>query len=53
MKVRDLANTIAKQEGKTHQASVGDVREILKITLTELAALSVTDLGALLKRYTK
>lgn len=31
MNIRELASMIAKREGKKHQASVGDVREILKI----------------------
>lgn len=29
--MRTLANAIAKHEGKRHQASIGDVREILAI----------------------
>lgn len=33
MTVAKLASIIAKREGKKHQASVGDVREILKIFL--------------------
>lgn len=31
MEMRALASMIAKREGKKHQASVGDVREILSI----------------------
>lgn len=34
MTMRKLASAIAKREGKKHQASVGDVREILKIIYT-------------------
>ena len=31
MTQKELASIIAKREGKKHQASVGDIREILKI----------------------
>jgi hypothetical protein len=31
MNLNKLASAIAKQEGKKHQASIGDIREILKI----------------------
>jgi hypothetical protein len=31
MTVNELASIIAKAEGKKHQASIGDIREILKI----------------------
>lgn len=53
MTVQELASLIAKQEGKRHQASVGDVREILKITLGQLALMNTIDLGKLLSKYVK
>ena len=31
MTIRKLASIIAKKEGKKHQASIGDIREILGI----------------------
>lgn len=37
MTLNKLASQIAKREGKKHQASIGDIREILKI-LVELEA---------------
>lgn len=37
MSIQKIASKIAKREGKKHQASIGDVREILKI-LCELEA---------------
>lgn len=33
MTLRKLASLIAKQEGKKHQASIADIREILKIII--------------------
>lgn len=53
MRFKELASTIAKQEGKKHNASVGDVREILRLTLTELAGMNTIDLGKLLSKYSK
>lgn len=31
MTMQQLASAIAKREGKKHQASIGDIREILRI----------------------
>lgn len=31
MTMQKLASELAKQEGKSHQASIGDIREILKL----------------------
>jgi len=31
MKIKELVSHIAKQEGKKHEASIGDVREIIGI----------------------
>ena len=33
MTLNKLASKIAKREGKKHQASIGDIREILKIII--------------------
>ncbi len=51
MKIRELVSKIAKLEGKKHQASVGDVREILKIAFTELANMSLAEACTILHRY--
>jgi UDP-N-acetylglucosamine enolpyruvyl transferase len=40
MTLNQLASLVAKREGKKHQASVGDVRELLAI----IAELIVTDM---------
>lgn len=37
MTIQKLASLIAKREGKKHQATIGDIREILKI-LKEIIA---------------
>jgi hypothetical protein len=36
MTIRELDSLVAKQEGKRHQASIGDVREIRRILFTIL-----------------
>jgi hypothetical protein len=38
-----LASLIAKREGKKHQASVGDIREILKIIIMIESEAHYTD----------
>ena len=53
MTYKELASMIAKQEGKKHNASVGDVREILTLTLQQLALMNTVDLGKLLSKYVK
>lgn len=37
MNLKELVSKIAKAEGKKHQASVGDVREIIGLVSDELA----------------
>ncbi len=51
MKIRELVSKIAKLEGKKHQASVSDVREILKLVFIELANMPLAEAGELLSRY--
>ncbi len=53
MNFQNLASTIAESEGLKKQTSIGNIREILKITLTELAKLPVSELGKLLSKYEK
>lgn len=40
MTLNQIASFIAKHEGKKSQASIGDIREILKIIITESSRLS-------------
>lgn len=40
MTLNQIASFIAKHEGKKSQATIGDIREILKIIITESARLS-------------
>ena len=44
MTLRKLASEIAKREGKKHQASIGDIREILKI-IAEIEAEECIAIG--------
>ena len=37
MRMRELHSTVAKREGGKHQASIGDVREIISKTVDILA----------------
>ena len=46
MTLQKLATLIAKREGKKHEASIGDIREILKIIIDlELEAFNTMELG--------
>ena len=44
MTINELASALAKAEGKKHQASIGDIRELLKL-LVEAEAGSIVDAG--------
>lgn len=46
-----FASEVTLAEGKNHSVGIGDVKEILKITLTMLAELNEEDLSELLSRY--
>ncbi len=52
MKFNDLSSAIAEQEGLSKEVSIGNVREILKITLTMLSKMPAGELGELLAKYT-
>lgn len=45
MALNKLASAIANQEGKKHQASIGDIREILKI-IVDFEAGSIVDVSS-------
>lgn len=45
MTLNQLASKIAKREGKKHQSSIGDIREILKIMIEPEAEIDGSDVG--------
>lgn len=49
--LNDLAKTITDKEGKKVNLSVAQVKEVLKLTLHELADEDAADVLTLLKRY--
>lgn len=51
--MNDFAKQVTLAEGKKHSVGLGDVKEILSITLTMLAELNEEDLSELLDRYRK
>lgn len=46
--MRSLASKIAAQEGKSHQASIGDIREILRILVGLIAQNPIQVLAVLM-----
>ena len=53
MRFKEIASLLAKEEGLKSQVSIGNVRELLKLTLTLLANLPAGELGELLAKYQK
>jgi hypothetical protein len=53
MKFKDISSSIAESEGLKEQSSIGNIREVLKLTLTLLANLPAGELGELLAKYQK
>lgn len=51
--MNEFAKEVTLAEGKKHSVGLGDVKEILSITLTMLAELSEEELSELLSRYRK
>lgn len=49
--MNEFADKVTLREGKKHSVGIGDVKEILKITLIMLAELNEEDLAELLSRY--
>ena len=49
--LNEFAKEITLTEGKKESVNVAQVKEILSITLTKLAALTEEDLDELLSRY--
>ena len=53
MNLNDLAKEITLQEGGKVKLSIAQVKEVMKILLTELADLSANEVEEVLKRYRK
>jgi len=51
MKFKEISSLLAKQEGLKTQVSIGNVRELLRLTLALLASLPAGEVGALLVKY--
>ena len=49
--LNDLAVTITKQEGGKMSLSIGQVKEVMRITIKELAARTSEEVAELLSRY--
>lgn len=49
--MNDFAREVTLSEGKKSSVGIGNVKEILSITLTMLAKLNEDDLAELLNRY--
>jgi hypothetical protein len=46
-----IAKTITLAEGKKHTLNIGDVKEVIKLTLIELAKFEDEEVLKLLKKY--
>jgi len=53
LNLNDLAKEITLQEGGKVKLSIAQVKEVMKILLTELADLSANEVEEVLKRYRK
>jgi len=53
MNLNDLAKEITLQEGKKISLPIGQVKEVMKILLTELAAIEEVEAIAVIRRYRK
>jgi hypothetical protein len=51
MNFQQFASKIAKREGLKKQVSVGNIREVLRITLEELAQMPYGEVATLLRKY--
>jgi hypothetical protein len=47
----NLAKAITLSEGKKHTLNIGDVKEVIKLTLIELAKFEDEDILKLIKKY--
>ena len=51
--LNDVAKTITLQEGKKVSLPIGQVKEVLRLTLRWMASLSIGEVIAVLRRYRK
>mgnify|MGYP001366369692 CR=1 FL=1 len=51
MNLNDFALRIAKEEGKLKQVDIAQIKEIMKIMLTQLASLPLSEIVKVLNRY--
>ncbi len=51
MNFKELSEEIAKQEGLNEEVNIAQIKEILKITLYQIANMTHSELGKLLKKY--
>ena len=51
MNLNDLAKRITLEEGGKKEISIAQVKEVLKLTLIELAEMDTIELLQLLRRY--
>ena len=51
MNMNEFAKKVTLIEGKKRQVSIAQVKEIIKITLTELANLSEDEIMKIIDRY--
>lgn len=53
MNLNNLAKDITLSEGKSKSLSIAQVKEVMKILLTELSSLNQRELMSILRRYSK
>ena len=51
MNLNELARAITEAEGGKQSLSIAQVKEVLKITLTQLANMPYAEVAGLLKKY--
>jgi len=51
MTFNELTSKVAKKEGLKKEVSMGNVREVTRLVLTEIANMKYTEVAQLLKRY--
>ena len=51
--LNDLAKRVTLAEGKKINLSIGQVKEVIRLTLIELAKLELVELAQVLRRYQK